>query len=218
MPLPENTIRFATVVLAAGRAMRMGRAKLLLPWGDTSVLGHIIGQWHNLGTEQVGVVHAVDDTSIPAEMHRLGCAAAFPLANQTPSAGMFSSVRCAALAQGWQSGLTHWVIVLGDQPHLQERTLAGLITFGVAHPQQVCQPQYEGHLAHPVLMPRSVFLGLQQTKSETLKDYLNEQAVAACACDDPGLALDIDTPEDYLRALQFAGLGNPQPSPFTSPQ
>ena len=30
------------IILAAGRSRRMGQPKMLLPWGETTVLGHVI--------------------------------------------------------------------------------------------------------------------------------------------------------------------------------
>ncbi|MCH8218358.1 MAG: NTP transferase domain-containing protein, partial [Planctomycetes bacterium] len=34
----------SAVVLAAGQSRRMGTQKLLLPWGPSSVIGHIVDQ------------------------------------------------------------------------------------------------------------------------------------------------------------------------------
>jgi molybdenum cofactor cytidylyltransferase len=47
---------FGVILLAAGRSRRMGRAKLLLPWGEASVLGHLVSQWRSLGATQLAVV------------------------------------------------------------------------------------------------------------------------------------------------------------------
>lgn len=49
----------------------MGRPKLLLPWGETSVLGHLIRQWRALGAKQIAVVCAPGDRPIQAELDRL---------------------------------------------------------------------------------------------------------------------------------------------------
>ena len=48
------------VVLAAGASSRMGRPKLLLPWGDTTVIGHLIANWQTVGARQITVVVADD--------------------------------------------------------------------------------------------------------------------------------------------------------------
>src|SRR2546428_14120211 len=86
----------AAVLLAAGRSSRMGRPKLLLPWGGTSVLGHLIDQWQVLKAEQIAVVCAADDLLIQAELDRLGFSANDRVLNAAAERGMFSSIRCAA--------------------------------------------------------------------------------------------------------------------------
>ena len=45
----QRGIVCGVIILAAGASSRMGRPKMLLPWGATSVLGHLIGQWQTLG-------------------------------------------------------------------------------------------------------------------------------------------------------------------------
>jgi molybdenum cofactor cytidylyltransferase len=47
------SLALGAVILAAGRSTRMGQPKLLLPWGKTSVLGHLIGQWQSAGAGQI---------------------------------------------------------------------------------------------------------------------------------------------------------------------
>ena len=41
MSLKKNQ-PLGVIILGAGASSRMGRPKLLLPWGDTSVIGHLI--------------------------------------------------------------------------------------------------------------------------------------------------------------------------------
>ena len=191
---------FAAVILAAGRSLRMGRPKLLLPWGETSVLGHLISQWQRLGAGQVAVVCASGDGLLAAELDRLGFPAADRVTNPAPERGMFSSIQCAAGWDGWRAGLTHWAIVLGDQPHLRLTTLQRLLALAGTHPGRVCQPACDGERRHPVLLPRSVFHELAQASACHLKEFLAPLNAVSFAADDPGLDLDLDRPEDYRRA------------------
>ena len=184
----------------------MGRPKLLLPWGNTTVLGQILQQWHELRARQIGVVCAAGEAPIVAELERLAIAGTHLITNQNAASGMFSSIRSAAHWQGWRTDLTHWAIVLGDQPHLKLTTLRQLLDLAAERDDVVCQPQYQGRFAHPVVIPRHIFFQIAQTRHETLKDFLQAQRVVGCACDDSGLALDIDSPADYLQALSLAGL------------
>src|SRR6516225_5725334 len=100
--------QLGVVILGAGRSSRMGRPKLLLPWGETSVLGHLAGQWRGLGAGQVTVVCAGGDDTLAAELDRLEFSAENRIVNPEPTRGMFSSIQCAALWSGWRHELTHW--------------------------------------------------------------------------------------------------------------
>src|SRR4030095_6978355 len=107
---PADAVSLAVVVLAAGASSRMGRSKLLLPWGSASVLGHLVGQWRSLGARQVAVVCAADTPSLDVELDRLEIVATDRIPNPHPGDGMFSSVQCAARWGGWVPGLTHFAI------------------------------------------------------------------------------------------------------------
>ncbi|MCL5099468.1 MAG: nucleotidyltransferase family protein [Candidatus Omnitrophica bacterium] len=200
-----NQLRTGAVILAAGASTRMDKPKMLLPWGATSVIGHLIAQWRRLKVEQLAVVCGSVDLQLQTELDRLDFPAANRILNPAPERGMFSSIRCAARWTGWGAGLTHWAIALGDQPHLRPATLSGLLEFGAAHPEAICQPSYLEHARHPVLIPKSPFKELAESPHETLKDFLKiERFEVMCfEVDDPGLDLDIDQPADYERALQL---------------
>jgi len=194
----------AVVLLAAGRSSRMGRPKLLLPWSGTSVLGHLIDQWQALKAEQVAVVSAADDSLIQAELDRLGFSANDRVINAAPERGMFSSIGCAAQWPGWRTDLSHWAIVLGDQPHISRETLQTILDFSAANPERVCLPKQGGHRRHPVVLPRQVFAQLANSEAIDLKAFLDSLPVppAICELNDPALELDIDTPDDYDRATR----------------
>jgi len=202
----KRRFSLAVVILAAGRSARMGKPKLLLPWRATSVLGHLIHQWRALRAAQVAVVCAPGDRAIQAELDQLGFSAEDRIYNPAPERGMFSSIQSAAQWPGWQPALTHWAIVLGDQPHLQRRTLRRVLDLSAAHPNKVCQPARHGHGRHPVLLSKAVFRQILRSTATTLKDFLadNARRIVRCELDDPGLNLDIDRPEDYRRALLLA--------------
>lgn len=192
------------VILAAGASLRMGKPKLLLPWGTTSILGHLIRQWDTARAKQITVVCAAAGEGILAELDRLGFSPVNRIFNLAPQRGMFSSIRCAAEWNGWHPEITHLAIVLGDQPHLRNETLRVLVDFVAAHPDTVCQPGRQGRRRHPVLMPRGVFDRLRACAAGNLKEFLQNEIVATCELEDPGLDLDIDRPEDYEKALQLS--------------
>ncbi len=121
---------------------------------------------------------------------------------------MFSSIQCAARWQGWSPDLTHWIVTLGDQPHLSAPTLRTLLEFGARNPNKICQPMRGGRRKHPVLFPKRFFQELGNSNARDLKIFLLERAIhlSGFESNDAGLDLDMDTPEDYERVKNFARL------------
>ncbi|MGH7973753.1 MAG: nucleotidyltransferase family protein [Limisphaerales bacterium] len=192
---------FGVLILAAGSSQRMGRPKLLLPWRQGTVLAHLLAEWRTLGSRQTVVVHGPTNPELEAELDRLGVAGSDRVMNSAPSRGMFSSIQAAARWQGWSESLTHIAISLGDQPHLRRGTLSGVLGLAARTPNAICQPARSGKPRHPVLIARQIFFELCNTSATTLKEFLARRAVTFCESDDPGLDLDMDSPEDYQRAL-----------------
>ena len=179
--------------------MRMGRAKLLLPWGGTTVIGQLLAQWREIGVGQVAVVLRAEDVALAAELDRSDFSKTERISNPQPDRGMFSSILCAANWDGWRPEITHWAIVLGDQPHLKLEALRSLLEFAAQNREVISQPAYGGRTGHPVILPKMAFEGLKSTAAETLKGYLSAHGSVQCSVSDPGLTLDMDTPEDYKR-------------------
>jgi len=201
--------RFGVAVLAAGASTRMGKPKMLLAWGGGTILSHALGVWTELQATQTTVVHAETDILIKMELDRLQFPAESRIANPEPARGMFGSILCAAHWRGWRDGLTHWIISLGDQPHLDIATLRNLLAFAAKRPASICQPVFQNRPRHPVILPRRFWCEVAATPftpTMTLREFLTERtdAVSFLESSDPGLATDIDTPEDYERARQLS--------------
>ncbi len=196
-------ISLGGVILAAGASTRMGKPKMLLPWGKTTILGHLIQQWRKLGAEQMAVVCAPNDSNLQTELGRINFSKQNCIANPQPERGMFSSIQCAARWPGWMPELTHWVITLGDQPQVRKETLRALLDFVRANEKKICQPRRNGRGRHPVVLPKFVFDALKNSSAENLDQFLKNfpNQSARFDSDDAGLDLDLDTPEDYQRAI-----------------
>jgi molybdenum cofactor cytidylyltransferase len=205
MPLTTRQ-PLGVIILAAGASRRMGRPKLLLPWQDSTVIGHIIHQWQDLDALQIAIVHRPKDASLLAELDRLNFPAQNRIENPAAESGMFSSVLCAANWPRWAGEVASWAIVLGDQPHLRLDTLRAATEFHFERPHAICQPLFDGHGRHPVFLPRQAFHELKTTHAQTLKDFLKliARPIVQYPVDDPGLALDMDTPGDYKQLLNLA--------------
>ncbi len=202
---PAAPFELGVVILGAGASRRMGSPKLLLAWQNTTVIGRQVDLWRQLGARQIAVILAKSNSDLIRELDRIGVPTADRIINPDPERGMFSSIQCAAGWDGWNPPITHVAIGLGDQPHLQRKTLDRLIELARSKPHQICQPHYQARPKHPVILPRNRFMALGSTTAKTLKEFLRAQPeIASFASDDAGLDLDIDRPEDYAAALAAA--------------
>jgi molybdenum cofactor cytidylyltransferase len=201
----EGTLSYGVVILAAGASTRMGRPKLLMPWGETSVVRFLIHQWQALSANQIVVVAAAGDDALQRELICDGCPATNLVVNREPARGMFSSIQCAARWNGWNPEISHWIVALGDQPQLARTTLRTLLDQAAAFPDCIWQPEHEGHPAHPVMLPASFFQELASTTDSDLKTFLQmrQDQVKLMRCADEGLGVDIDYPADYARAWKI---------------
>jgi len=195
--------QFGVVILGAGASMRMGTSKLLLPWASSTVIGHIISQWRELGAGQTIVVVRANDAALSDELDRLNISKADRIENPEPEQGMFSSILSAAKWNGWREEIQSMAIALGDQPHLNRETLRSVLAFHGQNPSKICQPMFNGRAGHPVIFPRETFFQLRTTTASTLKHFLKLPANCSVQCPvaDAGLPFDMDTPEDYKRLL-----------------
>jgi len=198
---PTNPPSLGVIILAAGISARMGRPKLLLPWQGTTVIAHLIHQWQAVTAAQITVVCRSGDDTLLAELDHRSFSPQNRIINPHAERGMFSSIQCAAEWDGWQPGLTAWAIALGDQPHLEPETIRTLLAAHAQNPLAICQPIRGGHAGHPILLPSRAFAELKNTSAETLNVFLkqNSGCTVQCLVTDPGLSLDLDTPEDYNR-------------------
>ena len=185
----------------------MGQPKLLLPWKGSTILDHLVAVWTELGIDQWTVVTAGPDSPVGRALDHRRFPPENRIINPRPDEGMFSSIQCAARWHGWNKEITHQIVSLGDQPHVKFRTLQMLIRFAKTHPDHIVQPAWNGRPKHPVVLPRAHFKNLARSDAPNLKIYLDgcNSRRMNWPSDDAGLALDLDYPSDYEKALAMVG-------------
>jgi len=199
--LNEAPVAFGVVILAAGASTRMGARKLLLPWGEKTILTHLLDQWRSTGAAQIAPVIDPSNQPLRKALAHAGFSPSDWIENRSPQLGMFSSLQEASRWTGWLSTLTHWIISLGDQPHIQTSTLRLLLDAARKNPTHICQPALNGHTAHPIILPASNFRELAQNNVPDLRTYIRSREALRLrvAVEDTGVSGDLDTPEDYAR-------------------
>jgi molybdenum cofactor cytidylyltransferase len=199
--LKEASFAFGVLILAAGASTRMDRCKLLLPWGEGTILIHLLNQWQSAGAAQI--VPVIDPSNQPLRkaLAHAGFSASDWIENSSPQLGMFSSLQEASRWTGWFSTLTHWIISLGDQPHIQISTLSLLLEAAKKNPTRICQPALRGRAAHPIVLPARNFRELAQNDIANLRTYIRAREAfrLRLPVEDAGVSEDLNTPEDYAR-------------------
>jgi molybdenum cofactor cytidylyltransferase len=187
------------VILAAGASTRMGTCKLLLPWGGKTILTHLLDQWRSAGAAQIAPVIDPSNQLLRKALADAGFSPSDWIENLSPQMGMFSSLQEASRWTGWASTLTHWIISLGDQPHIQISTLCLVLDAARKNPTRICQPALHGHAAHPIVLPARHFRELAQSEMADLRAYIrtHEPIRLRVAVEDLGVSEDLNTPEDY---------------------
>jgi molybdenum cofactor cytidylyltransferase len=187
------------IVLAAGASRRMGRPKLLLPWGGTSVLGQVVSVFAGAGIPEILVVTGSDRADVEAVV--AGLAAMFPVRPvfnaEHDSGGMLSSIRRGIEAVGSQGRAA--LIGLGDQPQVREETVRRICDAFLERGMPLVVPSFAGRRGHPWLVARPLWgelLALPGGGSARQFIAAHSDGLEHVPADQTILQ-DLDTPEDY---------------------
>jgi len=186
----------AGIVLAAGQSTRMGRNKLLLPLGGTTVLRRAVESALAAGLDPVFVVLGHESDHIREELRGLSCT---PIVNEEYRLGMNTSVRAGfrALPDSASAG----VVLLGDMPFVVPSMIAELLARHRGGASLVVST-YDGVVAPPILYGRPLFEELRALTGDGCgKQVVKRHRGEAAYLPWPASALsDLDVPEDFERA------------------
>jgi molybdenum cofactor cytidylyltransferase len=194
----NKELRIDAIVLAAGESRRMGFPKPLLHIGDETFIERTL-RMIAPAVERVVVVLGAHAESIRAV---LPVNSRFAIVDNPDYAqGQLSSLKkgLGELAPGVSAAMVH----LADHPLVAAATYLTLADTYRRTRAPIVIARHAGRRGHPVLFDRSVF-------SELLAAPLDQGAkvvvnaapgrIVYSDVDDPGVALDLDTPEDLARA------------------
>jgi len=189
----------AAVILAAGRSRRMGTTnKLQSDVSGRPMLARVADAALSSPARPVVVVTGHDADAVRATLE--GRAVRF-VHNARYAEGMGSSL--AAGIRALDPGLAGALICLGDMPWLRPEHVAALLAaFAPAAGRSICVPVHAGQRGHPVLFAARYFPELGELRGDSgARPLLAQHANQVCAVpvNDPGVILDVDTPESLRR-------------------
>jgi molybdenum cofactor cytidylyltransferase len=176
---------FAGVILAAGESSRMGSDKALLAWPPP-----VAGESVATGTFLSGAIASL----APSTDFVL-------VVNADPSRGQFSSLQLG-MREVLNRGRDAAIVTLVDRPPASAATVQTLREAFEAAPSSIWAvvPEFSGRHGHPFVAGRDMierFLREPVTGNARDVEHRYQEHIQYLAVDDPFVALNINTPEDY---------------------
>ena len=191
----------AALILAAGQSRRMGRPKMSLPWGQSTVLGRVIQVVKAAGVADVLVVSGGGREAV--EEIAVECQARTIFNPDYEREEMLSSLQLGLRGLPDETGAA--LVVLGDQPQIKEQTVRMILREYGETSAPLIVPSYQRRRGHPWLLGRGLWqLLLDLRAPESPRDFLRVHAddIHYVEVETDTIIQDLDTPEDYLKSPQ----------------
>ncbi len=193
--------KIAQIILAAGTSSRMGEPKQLLPWHQTTLIGHAIQEALKTETSSVFVVLGAYYDLIYEQVHH------FPitiLENPNWEMGMGSSIRFG-VKTAIQDKLTFDAVLISlvDQPLIDAIHFEALISKYKENPESIVATNLGKRIGAPGIFPASYFDELAMLKSDYGARYIIEKykdKTKVITATDKGV--DVDTMKEYQDLVQ----------------
>ena len=188
------------IILAAGSSRRMGSQKLLMPFGEGCIIETVVDHVLNSKVDEVVVVLGADHEKV---RQALGDRPVNFCHNKEHEKGMFSSVICGLRSVPSDVGTV--LIYLGDQPGIPPHVTNAVIEAYNEELYGIVIPVHMHKRGHPLLMDLKYRREIEKLDLEqglrALRHHFPED-VLEVEVDEPGILVDIDTPEDYNKATK----------------
>lgn len=181
----------SAIILAAGKSERMGTPKALLPIHGRTFLENILNSISQTSIEDVFVVVGHHRKEIE-ERVKLSSVVFNPDYEQ----GMTTSFQTGIRALSWEASGAFLFLV--DHPLVEPKTLESMIER--LAPNRIVIPTFQGRRGHPVLFATEILeeiLALPSSEGANSVVRRNPARVVEVPVNEPGILVDIDTPEDF---------------------
>jgi len=190
----------------------MGSCKQLLPLEGKTVIARSLETLLAGGVEEIIVVAG------PAGDAVAHAAKEYPVRvvrTSDPDGDMANSIRTGRDALSARADCV--VIALCDYPLVTPQTIAELIAAHGREREKIWIPLHAGRKGHPLLLPRPLLDELNELP--TLRDLVRSDLdrVRLLEVADPGVLLDMDTPEDYRQIVELSALRDASHSSYLNP-
>lgn len=206
-PIHEVQRQVGAVVLAAGMSRRMGQSKVLLPWdGHKTIIEQILEQLLLAKVQRITVVTGHKSAEVRSLAVRMGAEVVY---NSDYATGeMLSSLKVGLRAL--PPYVSAALVVLGDQPRIQARVIAQVLTAYAEGAGDIIAPSYQMRRGHPILIDRRYWQEIFNLPPDGApRDVIDKykDRIGYVNVDTDSVLRDIDTPQDYHDQRRSAGIG-----------
>jgi len=190
------------VVLSAGESSRMGRPKALLPVDGETFIEKIVGALARTRVGKIIVVLGHDAETLKRRLEHL--AVAF-LVNADYKSGQLSSLQTAVRRLQSDRECDGMLVHLVDHPYISSTLVDVMIEQFYVAKKLIVVPRCQGKRGHPVIFSRALFAELLNAPlDQGAKAVVNahRDETLEIETDDPGIAVDVDTPELYRQHVK----------------
>ena len=194
----------SAVILAAGESKRMGKPKLLLPYGDKTIIETVIQTILQSEAKNIIVVLGAEKENIRNLISK------YPVIiteNNEYRSGMLSSIQCGLRAVPEEADAV--MILLGDQPMINAIPIDQL-TDTLRHTDKgIMIAVHKGKRGHPILINIKYKKEIEKLgKDDSMHDFTRKFAsdILEVETETPEILRDIDTPEDYNKEIKYRRL------------
>jgi molybdenum cofactor cytidylyltransferase len=176
----------------------MGRPKMSLSWGGTTVIGQVVRTLSEAGLGEIVVVTGGAREEIEAALKGQEARLAFNPDYAEGEMARSLQVGLSALSEAAQAAL----VALGDQPQIETGIVQAVLNLFLENKADLVVPSYHMRRGHPWIVARSLWPEVLALKPpQTLRDFLNAKAgqIRYLPVDSPSVLMDLDTPEDYRK-------------------
>lgn len=187
------------IILAAGESKRMGEPKALLKIGDQHFINRIASV---LEASRLDLIYAVLGDR-KEKIEPLLSRNVNPIHNPSFQEGQISSLK-AAVEKIQYENCDAAIVTLVDHPLISAAVVERLIESFYQSKKRIIVPTHAGKRGHPVLYSREVFpqiLAAPLDRGAKTVRLANLEHTLEVAVNEPGVLIDIDTPEEYERHI-----------------
>jgi molybdenum cofactor cytidylyltransferase len=194
-------MRISGVLLAAGKSGRMGKNKLLLPFGKRTVIEESLIQLTESGLDEVLVITGFQHERVRKVIDGKYGDSIKAVYNENYESGRAESIKCAIRNLDPASDAV--LFMVADKPSVKSDLIRKAIDEFRKKTPLILYIQTPTGRGHPVIFSRAVFGDFMELGGEPAgNDIIEKYKDSSVIIEDRNPQIDIDTVDDYRRILK----------------